>query len=1153
MALTVYGTPGARSTTPMVARPMPSRRRDDDEDQRRIAPVASRVAQSDPELAALLKPRQAQPKADSNGGLAQGFFNSGIGRGVGTIINNPVVKAALQPLDLLGVPQRAVASTLQEAYDAVGGEGFSGSDWLEQVNPLYAFHGEGGEKNIGMGDVWRDMAPTLAGKNRWLDAGIGFGLDVATDPLTYVAGLGIADKGLDAARSGTRLGAAVSRQGDDALRLARAQEAAAKAGQSPALVAGAREASAELIGRSGRTGTRSASLVGRPTRNVRISEAKMLVDRADADALAKLYGFQGDGAQFVRAIDTELANRAGKGLGATSLKASDPVREVVETALNIKPPATTFRPTGTRLGFTERPAEAMARALGGPRQRFNTSRLGSSIIDARAPLDYQGQFRQLAKGSKMSPDELAGATQSIRFAERGRPNKGEFLNIGQRAVSAERDNIIKEIREIGGGRASSAKVRQAYTQASELPAKMGGRKTALNRLFGFARTVARDRFGVDIPELAGELDYLPHVPLPKFADDVIGNQTYAKQFSDATGVTPLDLISDTSGRLRSRQILPNIDIPLPNGEVINTGRGTIDDINRAAIAKGYGPLLETDPILLVDSYFESLAEDIGRRGAQAEMTALGETGFAPNLLDFDEVLDEATGDLVRTPTVNVERATEARDMIASAVERIRRQENPNFSPRIEPSALDALIQQPDVDRIVRLIADGRLPDLLDAEFEKWSTAGTNQAIAMSPEVRQRMHALSVQARKTSLLAQMYRQLNSSFKTFAVLTPGFHVRNHISAVFMNFADGVTAESTLWGHEWWDKYEKESRKSMEAGLKWVDAQPADVQEAFRAVFASGAGGRFTEQGVREGGGVLTFLDKMTNNPLTRKSQEFGARVEGSVRLGMARDTLLNGGSQVDATSRITRIHFDYGQLSPFDERAKSIVPFWSFVSRNTPMQVMQQWSRPQTYNRYEMFRNNFAQDDVFGDDEEVPGYIASGRGIPMNLPGFNWFEPDLAHTRVSEDIERLGNITSDPAGMLSNVTPFISAPLEFAFKRDAFTGQTFGPDDWEEINPLTAIATLPAALLTGGEGVRWGADGKVYIKSEVLNAIEATQPLLARSSRISGSGSGEGRQLETIARLFGAPVRNITDRQLNNQQLSEWFDAQDQQRILQATGG
>ena len=93
-------------------------------------------------------------------GLGEKFFGTAVGSGLGKVINNPVVKSILQPLDVFGIPQRVIASTINEVADVFAGEGFSPKDWIDQVNPDAWLDGNM-EGSIGMGDVWQKHGKAL--------------------------------------------------------------------------------------------------------------------------------------------------------------------------------------------------------------------------------------------------------------------------------------------------------------------------------------------------------------------------------------------------------------------------------------------------------------------------------------------------------------------------------------------------------------------------------------------------------------------------------------------------------------------------------------------------------------------------------------------------------------------------------------------------------------------------------------------------------------------------------------------------------------------------------------------------------------------------------------------------------------------------------
>ena len=84
------------------------------------------------------------------------------------VLQGPIGKA-LQTIDL---GRSALVSTVKEGIDLVQGEGFSGSDWLNQVKTHYGF-----------GDILRDENVDLG---KWGNRVVGFVGDVALDPITYL-------------------------------------------------------------------------------------------------------------------------------------------------------------------------------------------------------------------------------------------------------------------------------------------------------------------------------------------------------------------------------------------------------------------------------------------------------------------------------------------------------------------------------------------------------------------------------------------------------------------------------------------------------------------------------------------------------------------------------------------------------------------------------------------------------------------------------------------------------------------------------------------------------------------------------------------------------------------------------------------------------
>ena len=1113
-------------------------------------------------------PVPTPPKEEK--GLGESFFESTVGKGLGVVLNNPVVKAALQPLDVIGVPGRAALGLLEADINYFKtGNATSPGELYNRINPLHFIHGENAEDMVSGGQIVQQLGGT---GNRWGDAAAGFALDVGLDPSTYAGGAGVVDKGLDAFRSGTRLATAIERKGALA-----AEEAAAAAARGSRFVAGAEGiedvagAVSDAVGplehahlptnpMAGR-GSR-ASLTGRQARQSRVQQAAHLLRSADADAIDELYG----GSQLVKEAQEELMRLSGRGLGAGSGRISPGAQELLDTALNIKPPAIRWHVPFTKISGevpgTQRVARGLANTVGDVRMALNNSKFGSMLADVSSPLDVEAAAAVMRKGENAAPDEFQHATSVYRAFEKSRPVAGEYLNEGQRVIRGQRRNMLDDIKEAGGD--------AAYIRRAELGFDEFGKAlpdTRLNKLFKYFGNQMAEKHGVSIPKLSsGRLKYVPHVFTPEFLRHVeSGGRQAVEQLVERWGITGQDLVGE-SGRLKRRAMMPEFEVTMADGTVKNTAEMSIDELNTLVDVPGYtGKIVQDNPIKLVEDYVQAVSEDVGRRAGRADMIAEGNPFFRY----ADDMSETQANEAAMEQVYARARTTPGGEQPASwgkAQKEVMEAEAAGIP-------LAAQADPRFTERIIDGIANRDIEDFVQSALDEFKRVG-NSTTMVHPAVDDMFRNLKKHIRNPKAFEQAFRKATNYFKTYATLSPGFHVRNALSAIFMNAADGVALRTTARGFGLWQEFEGALKKAtdlldegatvgerinaeMRAAEAFLQSTSKTNRQALQAVWGSGAGGRFAEAGVAEGSSVSSRLgSKLLENYLTRTTQNIGARVEGGARTGMALDTIESGGSVQDAMSRITRVHFDYSQTSRLDDSMKGIVPFWSFVSRNMPLQVMQQWSRPAAYSTYQHFMENIADPSAIeelGGEESIPEYIRQGKGVPLNLGPFNWFEPDLPQTRLNEDVERFGNVLKNPAGALSNVNPLITAPIEYGTHSDLFTGQRFGPEDYEQIsNPIELLAVLPAAV--AGQ-LEVGTDGKLYVKSEAMQMLYAVDPTLSRATRL-GSGASQGKPWEMPARWFGAPVRQITPEQIESAEAGAYYDeldARKKQDVLAGLGG
>lgn len=421
--------------------------------------------------------------------------------------------------------------------------------------------------------------------------------------------------------------------------------------------------------------------------------------------------------------------------------------------------------------------------------------------------------------------------------------------------------------------------------------------------------------------------------------------------------------------------------------------------------------------------------------------------------------------------------------------------------------------------------DGQLgkeiKDMIDGEFEILSTRlfAQGDELLMGPQMRESFQPI-IDASKQKWFWEVLDDYTRMFKTYATMTPGFHIRNGYSAAFMNLSDGIGAEDHVEAFRWYNRWMKEGDDMFK------DPNiPPHIEPAFNAMSASGVQGAMSpvEQGIsrgaawedhlptgRAGDAIARGVNLAVDNPLSSASKSFGTdRVEGPFRLAAALNTTKRYGADgmdaaVDeATARVVRLHFDYSQLSEFDQGMKKIIPFWTFMSRNLPLQIQQMYLKPKMYQRYALLRKNF---DMGREDDIMPGSWEEAGGFRFS-EGSNWAAmPDLPFTRMEDGMRSFNPL--NPRGILRSINPAMRVPLELFFDEKFYSEQPFYPDE-----------------------NKW------------LYALSNTLPMVGRADSLSGGGltklaggddSYKRDQWQTaMASFFGAPFKEITQRKVDSE--------------------
>ena len=333
-----------------------------------------------------------------------------------------------------------------------------------------------------------------------------------------------------------------------------------------------------------------------------------------------------------------------------------------------------------------------------------------------------------------------------------------------------------------------------------------------------------------------------------------------------------------------------------------------------------------------------------------------------------------------------------------------------------------------------------------------------------------------------------------FKGYATLSPGFHVRNSISNTFQLFAAGAEVKNMRDGLRLW-KSLGEHIKSGGTNESWLTSgtvpKGLEKQARIASEVTLALGGGQTDEAFAEFLNISKNV--LTDNAAIRTSKKFGGRVEGSARFMLAFDSAMKGDTFNEAFDRTGRFLVDYNNPTLLDESVRNIIPFWTWMSRNIPLQIVTQWTNPKPYIIYKRFSDNFrVQDD---EDEQLPEYLRNKN--PIKVGSNTFLALDTPFQSIQETIGQLNT----PKKLLSMVNPALRVPMEVVGGESYFTG----------------------APIDNGAG---------YAAKNLL-------PFVGQYGRITDSPDQLG-----LARYLGLPLRGTSEESRNNELMRRMYEIQNQ---------
>lgn len=386
--------------------------------------------------------------------------------------------------------------------------------------------------------------------------------------------------------------------------------------------------------------------------------------------------------------------------------------------------------------------------------------------------------------------------------------------------------------------------------------------------------------------------------------------------------------------------------------------------------------------------------------------------------------------------------------------------------------------------------------------------------------------------------RFFDRTQNVWKGYAIARPGFIVRNAYSSLFNVYLDtglaGVDAVRKF--HAFYKIFKKDPVNYLDTALAhFKDPALVDrMEQALKTVSATGGGLAHEEFQVG-------LVHGLSANPLSRdfapiKAIRHGSEeVEALVRGGHALAVLQRGGSYDLAVDTVTKWHFNYRDITSFDQAAKRVYPFWTFFSRDMALQA-QTFTRvlPKLNRTYFNVKRNLEYGEA--PDRNRPSYDR----LSLRLPGgdansdVGYLSLDLPAVKFQQFI---GDTMSRPESLGSGFSPIIKTPLEllgghqfyngvpFADSNSKFTDGVRGPREAPWYAQLPGVGTaLDAVGVTDTF-----ADGTRTMTDRTQFVIEQLFPTLAQSRRATKDANGALSWLTGVAPRYNTPdMRSAADR-------------------------
>lgn len=268
-------------------------------------------------------------------------------------------------------------------------------------------------------------------------------------------------------------------------------------------------------------------------------------------------------------------------------------------------------------------------------------------------------------------------------------------------------------------------------------------------------------------------------------------------------------------------------------------------------------------------------------------------------------------------------------------------------------------------------------DALPAGAEELNAPEIGRRYAGRPEVLKLLndsHSIATDPTELGKFVKTTQGLQQLWKQYAIASPAFHSRKLLGDYWMSTLAGVR-NPLEYGHGF--SMVSTLGKALDKlgpGVSFEDALKAaapDLSDAERGdieyFFRHGGTSNFVNNEVRGAGkSALYKSDNALKRALgkgVKANQDATSFVSNGFRATVYKHVLDETGNREMAMKAVNKFLFDYNDLTPSEKALrKNVVPFYTFMRKNIPLQVEQAWKQPALYNTLTSAENEAQQRGV-----------------------------------------------------------------------------------------------------------------------------------------------------------------------------------------------